>query len=237
MEFTGVYHKRMGQNPAQVDRGSGELFINPDVWPYLPESLQTFILLHEEGHLKGGIGGQPTADELLADKYAFEKFVGSEKESLKKAVWMLYDSLPGHTSQQWKRIITMYARALEYDYLNFGNKEALEELNRMNAELNGFEYVSNQPYFYSEKSNWIEIVVSAVVALFQAGAKKASENKIESQADILELQNQSTQSDVLADEFIYGKTVNGVDKSLIYGLIVLVLIVGLALYLKRRFSK
>lgn len=148
MEFSRVYPKRMGTNPAQVDRKTGELFVNPDVWPYLPDSFKTWILLHEEGHLKGGANGEPTADELLADKYAFEHYVGTEKQSLRKSVLILHKTLPKHNQQQWNRIITMYARALEYDYRKFGNKVALKELEAIRGQFAGLTQIPNKPFFH-----------------------------------------------------------------------------------------
>lgn len=237
MEFTSIHTKRMGQNPAQVNRGTGELFINPDVWPYLPESFKSWILLHEEGHLKGGPGGEPTADELLADKYAFEHFVGTEKESLRKSVKILHDSLPKHSEQQWKRIITMYARALEYDYRKNGNKEALEELERLNYELQGYVNVSNEPFFQTEKSNWVTAVMGLLGSIFTSGVSIFSNSAAARQNSVLELQNQTMQSESMADEYIYGETINGVDKTIIYGLVILVISVGFGLYLKTYINK
>jgi len=242
MEFSEVYLKRMGANPAQVDRETGELFINPDVWPFLPESFKTWILLHEEGHLKGGEGGNPTANEILADKYAFDHYVGTEKESLRKSVLILHETLPKHSPDQWKRIITMYARALDYDYKRYGNKQALQELESVRKDLKPYDLVPSSPIFPSKKSNLAPMIIAGIMGLVStlvgAGAKIHSDNVTrnynQTAAEIGELQSQTAISNQMAGDLLSeNNTVAGVS---IYGVLIFFALISLAvyLYLKKR---
>ena len=100
----------MPGNPAQVDRTTGDLFIDPISWEKMPESRRRFILLHEEGHLKGGKDGGPTSNELEADLYAFRQFKHTEPDSLKKSVIAL-DLVLGSSPDQIKRKLMIYAAA------------------------------------------------------------------------------------------------------------------------------
>ena len=68
--------EKMGIIPAKVNRLTGVLTINSDVWPHLPRELQKFIKLHELGHLE-----LQTDDEQTANQYALDKFINRSSPS------------------------------------------------------------------------------------------------------------------------------------------------------------
>lgn len=105
-------------SPASINRATGQLFINKNVFSKLPPQIQDFILLHEEGHYN-----LQTKDELLADHYASNRFLGSQKLSLKSSIKALENILPDNELSK-KRIENQYLRALVYDYVVFGNKKS-----------------------------------------------------------------------------------------------------------------
>jgi hypothetical protein len=69
--------------PARVNRDTGEITVSPE-FSRLPDGYQDFILQHEIGHYK-----MQTTDELLADKYASEHFLGTQKKSGKDSIAVL----------------------------------------------------------------------------------------------------------------------------------------------------
>lgn len=54
---------------AKVNRKTGVLYLNQNIWQGLPTDQKEFVLLHEAGHLN-----LKTADEFAANKYAVSKF-------------------------------------------------------------------------------------------------------------------------------------------------------------------
>jgi len=70
MLFTSVQYKPLGNTVAQVNRITGDLFINPSIWPQLPTEVKEFVMYHEDGHLR-----LQTPDEYEANKYAVGKFM------------------------------------------------------------------------------------------------------------------------------------------------------------------
>lgn len=71
--FSNVIYKDLGKVIAQVDRNTGELFINPTIWAQLTTDKRDFILLHEKGHLQ-----LQTADEYQANHYAVEHYFAGQ---------------------------------------------------------------------------------------------------------------------------------------------------------------
>lgn len=71
MGFTSVtYKKDMGMIAAQVNRHTGELSLNDEIFPHLPPYLQRFIELHELGHIV-----HQTDDEETANLFAYEQML------------------------------------------------------------------------------------------------------------------------------------------------------------------
>ena len=68
--FSSVAYKDLGTVPAQVNRKTGELFINPMIWKNIPKDHKDFILLHEKGHLQ-----LMTDDEYQVNRYAVGKYL------------------------------------------------------------------------------------------------------------------------------------------------------------------
>jgi len=112
--------------PARVNRQTGQVYLNSRIWDSLSPEIQTFILLHEEGHYQ-----LQTKDELQADNYASKRFLGSQPFSLKKSIEALEHFLKQGTEFQKKRILNQYLRALLYDYVVFGNIEAKKNFYRL----------------------------------------------------------------------------------------------------------
>ena len=54
---------------AKVNRKTGVLYLNSDIWNRLPSDQKNFVLFHEAGHLN-----LQTADEFKANAYAVGKF-------------------------------------------------------------------------------------------------------------------------------------------------------------------
>nr|WP_319570247.1 hypothetical protein [uncultured Draconibacterium sp.] len=67
--FTKVVMRPGMRDIARVNRKTGVLYLNPNVWEQLPTDQKEFVLFHEEGHLK-----LQTASEYQANRYAIKKF-------------------------------------------------------------------------------------------------------------------------------------------------------------------
>lgn len=112
-----------GKSPAKINRRTGTLYINRNVYFKLPKTTRLFVLWHELGHYKLN-----TKNECLADQYAFNNFAGSQKESLKginNAMALLKDS---------KRRDKTITNLLLFDYVKHKNNEALKLLTKMKIE-------------------------------------------------------------------------------------------------------
>lgn len=123
-----VYHREpsWAANIAAVDRVSGVLHINPAKWEKLSANARAFILAHEEGHLRGGINGAATDDELKADLYAFQKLAHTTGTSLRDMV-IASSSFLASVPEQQKRKLIIYAYALAEDWVNHGNELAYKK--------------------------------------------------------------------------------------------------------------
>jgi hypothetical protein len=189
MSFTNVtYKENMGRNPAQVDRRTGDLFVNPQLWNAMPESFRRFILLHEEGHLKGGPNGTPTADEAAADLYAFRQYKNTEPNSLKNSVIAL-DTLLGHSPEQIKRKLLIYSAALLEDWQHNRNAKALVEYHNIKAELEQYHHVKGLLDTNSNQSNWIGAAISGIMSLVGYGMKAKQDGEIEKTVEEQEAYN------------------------------------------------
>lgn len=112
------YVRNIGSTPARVNRKTGHLQINMDVFPRLKDEHKAFVLLHEEGHVV-----LDSSDEMAVDEYAFKKYAAlgySLTESVKALTQVLNSKSPEHT----KRAYLQLQRALEYDNKNNKNKDA-----------------------------------------------------------------------------------------------------------------
>ena len=170
----------MPGNPAQVDRVTGDLFIDPYSWENMTESMRRFILLHEEGHLKGGADGGPTSNELEADLYAFRQYKHTEPGSLKKSVIAL-DLVLGNSPDQIKRKLMIYSAALLEDWQVNKNPKALVEYHNIRGELIKYHDVE-LPVVDSDKSNFV-VIASAIIGAVVTGVKMYSSSQAKKNAE------------------------------------------------------
>jgi len=110
--------KTPAEGIAKSRRRDGLLVINLHWWPKLKEEHKMFVLCHEEGHI-----AHNTRDEMLADKYASEKYFAagySLSESVKAITQLLKTRNPVHTARAW----VQFQRALKYDWEVNKNQKA-----------------------------------------------------------------------------------------------------------------
>ena len=120
----------MGLNPARVNLDTRVVDVNAPVFYRLTPLQQKLVLAHEEGH----VVLNSVDDEIGADKYALEKYVGSEPYSLRKMVDALctfYDNLPCFPEERKKALIVS---ALEIDAERYNNEHARALLDEINNE-------------------------------------------------------------------------------------------------------
>ncbi len=96
--------------PCACDRQTATIYINPILYSKLPPFERKFWILHEKGHIVLN-----TADELKADKYAFDKLAGTEWRSLKQMIGALEHLLDSNNSFHQERIDHIYNLALQWD--------------------------------------------------------------------------------------------------------------------------
>lgn len=118
--------------PARANRDTGDVYINPPVFDKLPSSYQKFILKHEAGHIE-----LQTTNEMLADRYAFERYAGTEPGSLKSSVEVIHNVLHFDKPEDKKRLMQVILMALHYDATVYKNKKAEQMLNQLLNSFNG----------------------------------------------------------------------------------------------------
>lgn len=64
-----IYDNTIVGDIARVNRQTGDLYINPDIWHRISGLEKDYVLLHEAGHLE-----LMTASEYEAHRYAVERF-------------------------------------------------------------------------------------------------------------------------------------------------------------------
>lgn len=64
-----IYDDTIHGDIARVNRQTGDLYINPDIWDRISGLEKDYVLLHEAGHLE-----LMTASEYQAHRYAVERF-------------------------------------------------------------------------------------------------------------------------------------------------------------------
>ena len=116
----------LGRTPARVNRLTGTIFLNSDIWNSYSDFEQKLIILHEKGHYQ-----LQTKDESEADKYALENFVKTEFQSLKKALNSFYYTLNMQIPEHRTRYSKIVLMILEIDVFRFGNKKLIKILNKM----------------------------------------------------------------------------------------------------------
>lgn len=146
MRFLLSNKKDMGLNPASVNLDTGVVTINSDIWRKLSPVQKKLILLHEKAHFVL----QALDDELACDRWAIEKYAGTEKKSLRKALEAYYILLnKDYIPEDRKRQILI--TCLTIDYEKFGNDRAKLLLDKIES---GKE----------NEKNYVDII-AAVVAI------------------------------------------------------------------------
>jgi hypothetical protein len=161
-----IFVKGMGETPAKVNRFTGIIKLNPDKWFKIAKPFRKFIIQHEKGHYYLN-----TSDELLADSFASEHFLGSEKQSLKNSIRALSDVLPFNNPEHKIRLERQIKRALQYSWEHNGNKEAQKLLNQLNKNNMQTQNDKPQATFFDDNSNMGE------ESLFGLGNKKKKAHK------------------------------------------------------------
>lgn len=129
--FNYINHVRgIGSTPARVNRKTGELQINLDVWPKLKPEHKLFVLLHEEGHR-----ALNTSNELAVDAYAFKKYAEAGY-SLTEGVKALTQVLSGISPEHGLRAYLQLERAKEFDYYHNNNEKAKQNFYHNPTTLN-----------------------------------------------------------------------------------------------------
>ncbi len=112
---------------AGIDRQNDILYLG-DTFFKLPAGVQRYIIQHELGHRN-----LDTSNETLADEYAIKHFIGTEKQSLKKA----YDAIniiPDSDTFNIYRKNNALRLLLEIDCKNFNNSKACKMLYSQNTD-------------------------------------------------------------------------------------------------------
>lgn len=135
-----TFSDSLGDTPAKVNRETGEIFLNSNVWDTLPPAYQAFILEHETGHYK-----LQTTNELEADHYAFNQLAGKSYESLKNTVRVLGEVLPYTTPEHGLRLLNIYRLSLGFDYDKQPTPDRLNEIREIEAHI--LKNYSNNPEF------------------------------------------------------------------------------------------
>lgn len=118
-------------SPARVNRKTGIVLIAKNKWQILKPEEKKFILQHEAGHYNLN-----TTSEILADNYAFDHFFGTEKESLRKTINIIKNTLDTENNiSHRKRLINIMVRALKTDYTVYKNNNAKKILDKMQSQL------------------------------------------------------------------------------------------------------
>jgi hypothetical protein len=140
-----TYHADLGNTPARVNRFTGEIQVNQRYWSSLPDFRKKFIIEHEKGHFS-----LPSRNELVADKYAFKNLAGTQPRSLKESVYSISRVLTFRNPEHMHRLVEMVKMALQYDWENNKNQEALTGLKELNQLL---QTNQNQNYMYAITSS------------------------------------------------------------------------------------
>lgn len=109
----------MWLNPASIDISTGVITINCDIWPKLSPVQRKLLILHEKAHFVL----QTQYDEIACDRWALQKFVGSEKGSIDKAI-NAYRGLLYKDYISIERKVQILKSIMEIDAKRFGNKRA-----------------------------------------------------------------------------------------------------------------
>jgi hypothetical protein len=127
--FSRIQYTDQITGPAAVDRKTGILYINQNIWHDLSAATQRFVLNHEAGHLEAN-----TSDEFLADSIAFDKYI-KQSDSLKDAVKGMSDGLSFTKQEHYDRFDALLIKALEHDAAS-GNELAQDFLDELEESDN-----------------------------------------------------------------------------------------------------
>lgn len=101
MEFNEISFTDLGDIVARVDRNTGNLEINNEIWGQLPPEYKEFVLLHEAGHLV-----LKTQEEHQANTYAIGKYLESaaiDNQEFNKRIIILSEILSDEGRKMFRR--------------------------------------------------------------------------------------------------------------------------------------
>lgn len=98
-----------GDNPATVNRRTGEMYISAKIWRTMTPDQRLFMLLHEQGHVV-----LQTTNEFKADRYAFEQYIRTGR-SLKQLVSALTHFLDSTNPEHIQRAQALLTMAINHD--------------------------------------------------------------------------------------------------------------------------
>lgn len=137
---------------ATVNRKTGELWINKDVWRSMTPPQRMFMLLHEMGHVR-----LQSTDEEAVDAWAFNQYVGlgyGLKDSVRAMTGQLDDRNPAHR----RRATLQLHRALKHErkQRKMDVNHPLEGIGNDQA-IRDYDRTLDIPQFYKALELWGEI--------------------------------------------------------------------------------
>lgn len=117
----------MGNNPASVNRATGQMYLNLELFKKIKPEHRLFIMLHEMAHVV-----LQSTNEKEVDEWAFREYA-KRGYSLKEAVYSLTDLLKGNNLEHYERIKNQLERAKDYDFHFYGNKKIYSATSNFNG--------------------------------------------------------------------------------------------------------
>jgi len=156
----------MGENPASVNRATGAMYLNLELFKRIKPEHRLFIMLHEMAHVV-----LQSTDEKKVDEWAFNEYA-KRGYSLREAVYSLTDLLKSNSREQYERKINQLERAKHYDYHFYGNKNIYNKI----SKFNGNEKREQMKTYLQNKSENIKRREAAKMKLAKKNVEKISSN-------------------------------------------------------------
>lgn len=136
--------------PARVWLNTGLIEFNPVAFAFASNKEKEFMLLHETGHYKN-----QSLDETAADDYAMQNYFSSQTSNFSAPEKILKKHLP---ASQRHRINRVHQQALQAKYMQTGNMQAYNEIQRLK---NSGQWMAN----FSGSGSNITVFAPAIVLI------------------------------------------------------------------------